>query len=216
MSEPALRSAFPVFATVAPAYRPLEIPVLGTERIDTESERARVRGHAAGYAAGAAVAAAGLTSARAELEAQAARRREAEQARSAAAVQALEAAAAALNARMVDHLAQLAGVLAEAALDLAADLLGSTASGSNVPLDRARSALGRALAVPTDAPVHTVRLHPEDLAALAGQEAAGVVLVADPTLERGDAVAEYDGGWIDARLGEALARARAALRGEPW
>ena len=198
------------------AYRPLEIPVLGTERTDAESERARVRGHAAGYAAGAAVAAAGLASARAELDAQAARRREAEQARAASALQALEAAAAGLNARMVDHLGQLTGVLAEAALDLAADLLGSGQLG-----DRARAALDRALAVPTDPPVHTVRLHPEDLAALSGregsgQEAAGVVLVADARLARGDAVAEYDGGWIDARLGAALARARAALRGEEW
>jgi flagellar assembly protein FliH len=211
MSEPA-----PGAAAAEPAYRPLEIPVLGTERIDAGFERARVRGHAAGYAAGAAVAAAGLATARAELEAQAARRREAEQARTASAVQALGAAAAVLNARMVDHLGQLTGVLAEAALDLAADLLGSNAAGSGPLGDRARSALDRALAVPTDPPVHTVRLHPEDLEALAGQEAAGVVLVADPALARGDAVAEYDGGWIDARLGEALARARAALRGEEW
>ncbi|GAA3672911.1 hypothetical protein GCM10023081_09090 [Arthrobacter ginkgonis] len=203
-------------AAAVPAYRPLEIPVLGTERIDAGFERARVRGHAAGYAAGAAVAAAGLATARAELEAQAARIREAEQVRAASAVRALEAAAAGLNDRMVDHLGQLTGVLAEAALDLAADLLGSNVSGPDLLGDRARSALDRALAVPTDPPVHTVRLHPEDLAALAGQEAAGVVLVADPALARGDAVAEYDGGWIDARLGAALARARAALRGEEW
>lgn len=200
-----------------PAYRPLELPVLGTERIDTASERARVRGHAAGYAAGAARAAAGLATARAELEAQAERRRVAEQERAAAAVQALEAAAAGLNARMVDHLEQLTGLLAGAALDLAADLLGFGVLG-----ERARSALDRALAVPTDPPVHTVRLHPEDLAALSGiaglpgQGPAGVVLVADPALARGDAVAEYDGGWIDARLGAAVARARAALRGEDW
>jgi flagellar assembly protein FliH len=42
---------------------------------------------------------------------------------------------------------------------------------------------------------------------------AGVELKADPTLNPGDAVAEYPQGWIDARLGAALDRAKAALLG---
>jgi flagellar assembly protein FliH len=38
--------------------------------------------------------------------------------------------------------------------------------------------------------------------------------VPDLSLARGDAIAEYPDGELDARIGSALARARAALAGE--
>jgi flagellar assembly protein FliH len=74
--------------------------------------------------------------------------------------------------------------------------------------------------------VHTVRLHPRDLAVLravlasdatAGDVLAGlpdltgVELVADAGLAPGDAVGEFPEGYLDGRVVAALDRARAAL-----
>jgi flagellar assembly protein FliH len=64
--------------------------------------------------------------------------------------------------------------------------------------------------------VAAVRLHPADIAVLKAAglpQGTGVELVPDPSLARGDAMAEYPQGWLDARLGTALARARSALLG---
>lgn len=64
--------------------------------------------------------------------------------------------------------------------------------------------------------VAAVRLHPADVAVLKAvgmSEAAGVDLVPDASLARGDAMAQYPDGWLDARIGTALARARAVLLG---
>ena len=55
-----------------------------------------------------------------------------------------------------------------------------------------------------------------DVAALATSgvvDVAGVELKPDPTLNPGDAVGEYPDGWIDARIGSALERAKQALLG---
>jgi flagellar assembly protein FliH len=43
---------------------------------------------------------------------------------------------------------------------------------------------------------------------------AGLPLIADPSLGRGDAKVEYQHGWFDASLSGALDRARAALLGQ--
>jgi flagellar assembly protein FliH len=62
-----------------------------------------------------------------------------------------------------------------------------------------------------------VRLHPDDVAALVAAGTAlpdGVDLAGDASLARGDAVAQYADGVLDARLAAAFARAEAALRGE--
>ncbi|MGH1550141.1 hypothetical protein ACRAWB_13615 [Leifsonia poae] len=58
-----------------------------------------------------------------------------------------------------------------------------------------------------------VRLNPADIAELRGAGLApeDVRLVADTTLARGDAIGELPGGWLDARVREALARAREVL-----
>jgi flagellar assembly protein FliH len=62
-----------------------------------------------------------------------------------------------------------------------------------------------------------IRLHPADIDVLGreGQESpAGLPLIADPSLGRGDAKVEYQHGWFDASLSGALDRARAALLGQ--
>jgi flagellar assembly protein FliH len=114
---------------------------------------------------------------------------------------------------------EIQDVLAASALELAEAILGyEIAQGGNT----ARAALQRALSSRTPGGstgvenVTAVRLHPADIAALKANgvvDAPGVELTADPTLNPGDAVAEYPDGWIDARIGTAVARARHALLG---
>jgi flagellar assembly protein FliH len=63
----------------------------------------------------------------------------------------------------------------------------------------------------------TIRLHPADIEVLSGEgqeRPAGLPLIADPSLGRGDAKVEYQHGWFDASLRTALGRARAALLGD--
>ncbi|MFS0702834.1 FliH/SctL family protein, partial [Cellulomonas sp. 179-A 4D5 NHS] len=102
-----------------------------------------------------------------------------------------------------------------AALELAAAVLGTElADGER----SARAALARVLGNPLVPGVHTVRLHPRDLAALqaAGGVPAtsGVELVADPALAPGDAIGEHPDGYLDGRIDAALDRARAVLLAE--
>ena len=179
---------------------------------DEASDRARAGGYAAGYAAGAREAAR-VAMAQAEqlrvLQRDEADRR-AEQFD--AALQVLARAAAAAAARTAPVLAEAAGVLHTAALELATAVLGCELADAE---RSARAALARVLDTPVPAGLQTVRLHPRDLEALrtAGvvPGIAGVELVADPHLAPGDAVGEHPDGFLDARIGAALDRARAAL-----
>lgn len=170
------------------------------------------RGHAAGYAAG-------LTRAAAEAVARDEQRRAehdavvaAARARTERAVAALEAAAQHLMARTAPVLADADAHLVAAAVDLAEAIL--VRELSDAP-DAARAALARALSAPDRAGVVTVRMHPEDALVVAseGQPSGvtGVTVVPDPSLGRGDAVAVYPDGELDARIGSALDRARTAL-----
>jgi len=95
-----------------------------------------------------------------------------------------------------------AAALAEAILGraLADEVLGATAAA-----ERALAALGEPAAA-------ILRLHPDDVALL-GDTGAAVRVVADPSLGRGDAVAESDDRTVDARIATALRRALAVLDG---
>jgi flagellar assembly protein FliH len=57
------------------------------------------------------------------------------------------------------------------------------------------------------------RLHPSDAAVLAEAE-AGVTIIADPAVEPGGCILEVGESRIDAQLGPALDRVRAALLGD--
>ncbi|MDQ0261020.1 FliH/SctL family protein [Sinomonas atrocyanea] len=171
------------------------------------------RGHAAGYAAGLRRAAAEAAEREEERRAEHAAALAAARSRVEAAVSVLAAAARALDSRTAPVLAEAEAQLTAAALTVAEAVIGrelGDAPGS------ARAALARALSAPDAAAVLAVRLHPADLALL-GQAAgsvsvpAGVTLEPDPSLARGDAVAVYPDGELDARIGTALARAAAAL-----
>lgn len=172
------------------------------------------QGHAAGYAAGIKAAALEQQRLREQLSVEHRAMLDAGRQAVAQAVRALEAAAVASRQHRGIALEEAQDVLAASAIDLAEAILGyELDKGQNT----ARAALTRALAtVAGSQTVTTIRLHPADLAALAAVDVgnvAGVELTADPALKPGDAIAEYPLGWLDARLGTALGRAKAALLG---
>ncbi len=180
----------------------------------------RAAGYAAGYASGYAAGAREAARA-AELEAERVRaelllaesRREGDHQ---AALATLAAAARAAADRALPVLVEAEQALLAAAVDLATAVLGRELSDAETS---ARAALGRVLAAAPGAGLHTMRLHPADLATLhaAGVDVdptlTGVQLVADPSLAPGDAVGEFPEGVLDARIGAALDRARTELAG---
>lgn len=186
------------------------------------------QGYAAGYAAGAreAARAAEAEAARVQRERVEAEARRAAQHADALAVLAASARAAADRSAPV--LSASEATLHAAALELAAVVLGTELADGPTS---ARAALRRLRAQDPAREVHTVRLHPRDLAvvreALSADGAAGgdplgglpdltgVALVADASLAPGDAVGEFLEGYLDARVADALDRARAALAAVP-
>ncbi|KRE76328.1 FliH/SctL family protein [Arthrobacter sp. Soil763] len=173
-------------------------------------------GHAAGYAAGVRAAAKEQRRWRDRMAAEQAASLAAGQQDLDRAVRALTVARTDFAHRNVQALTDAEEVLARTALELAEAILGyELAEGTRT----ARAALARALSGSDAATVLAIRLHPADIDVLAreGQdEPAGLPLLADPTLQRGDAKVEYQQGWLDASLGSALARAKAALLGDQW
>lgn len=189
------------------AFSPLSFPALpGQAKSD---ERDAIRGHAAGYAAGRKQAEAELAGLRERLESEAAEASEAARARIGSALEALARAASDFRSRQAPVLQSVDASIASAAIELAEAIVGhelSTAGGS------ARAALDRASveAVPAGS---IVRLNPEDIAVIVAEGGAqpGLELVADYSLERGDAVVDLQHGSLDARVSASLQRARAAL-----
>jgi flagellar assembly protein FliH len=195
------------------SFAPLVFPELATPVTGEIAERARVQGHAAGYAAGRREAAAVLERERAAQRSQADHLLATEIVRLRNAAAALEAAAATLTAQTVAAHAATDEAMLAAAVDIAELVLGREL------LDRPASAIAavrRALAVAGETPALIVRLHPEDVPAAAAlaDEHPGLRFVADPALDRGDAVADLPDGRVDARIGAALDRVRAAFAGE--
>lgn len=168
------------------------------------------RGHAAGYAAGLRAAEADTAALRSALreEHDALERRRRAELDEAIAV--LRAAARALNDATVPVVSDSQEVLVASALELTEAIVGhelADAEGS------ARAALARVLDRPI-ATVHpVVRMNPDDLIVLAPQVRANaeITFVPDPELSRGDAIAEFPDGFLDARIGTALERAKAVL-----
>lgn len=186
-----------------------------TERVlDGLAERshqaARAQGYAQGWAEGRRLALAQAAEAaeadRAAREADR-RTRHAEQS---ALLAALDSALAQLATRTAEAVAEVAGDAVELALTLAEAVVGRELATA---VDPGADALRRALRVIDPAVTTTVRLHPADRATLDPQLLAGrdVVLVDDPGLARGDAVAETPETLVDATIGAALERVREVL-----
>ena len=194
-------------------FRPSPLGGVLATRSDSDSDAARAAGWAAGWAAGSRAAAeAGALQRHTIDEAQ----RTAELVRSArtdAALTLLGRAAEAITRQLVPVLAQATATLDDGAVTLAQAVLGRELADSD---DGGRLALARALSLPPDVEVQTVRVHPLDLQVLIGAGVmadlpAGIELVADRNLSPGDAVAEFPDGFLDARIGTAVERARRAL-----
>ena len=175
-------------------------------------ETALADGYRDGYEAGVA---AGTASAHAEVTAAAGVRHAVLAGAVDRAVAALAAATAELDARAALALTGLEDDLAGAAVALAEAVVGREVACSPAA---GRDALARALALATPGVAAVARLHPDD-AELVGDLASvdpgrAVTVVADPAVERGGCLVEAGDCRVDAQLGPALARARAALLGE--
>ncbi|GAA3871588.1 hypothetical protein GCM10022243_41060 [Saccharothrix violaceirubra] len=188
---------------------PRGVPTIGTVRAGAHAE-----GYAVGWAQGIREAREATSAARARATSDLTTLLADRDARIGRAVAAVAAAADQVRAITVQRAEEIAEPLVAAAVDLAESLLGATLA-VDAPA-AARAAVRRALAnVPERKPV-VVRLNPADLAELAEAETptlsgAPVSLAADPSVGRGDAVAETDTTTVYAVLAEALAAVRAEL-----
>ena len=193
-----------------------QLPVLGDGRARAVRESARVAGYAAGWAEGSRAAAQAAREASARTTARADSDRARARTDIDAAVDALTRAAQAAQARTVPVLEDVHSTLLARALELAEAVVGVEMSDG---ARSARAAITRALDIPADVELVRVRLNPADLAAVQeGIAGLGevclpddVALLADATLDPGDARSEFSGGFLDGHLGTAFARARAAL-----
>jgi flagellar assembly protein FliH len=128
---------------------------------------------------------------------------------------AISLAVADLERQMLPVAAEFENLIVETAFTLAEAIIGREPALATEP---GRDAMARALALaPSGRPV-TVRLHPADHETVTGGqpgpveiEGRSVMLLADPSLQPGDAIAECDATIIDARIAPALARAREVL-----
>jgi flagellar assembly protein FliH len=184
-------------------FVPQLAPVLPGTHLARLEEAASRRGYAAGYAIGARAA-----REEAALLAEQEERRTAEHAeRTGRARRLLDAAVRSLTERTVPVVAEAQAATVAGALDLAEAIVGVQLGDRE---HAARAALARATSHAHGATV-AVRLHPDDMGLLAGSGAADVTLVPDVTLLPGDAVAELEHGFLDARVRTAVERARDAL-----
>lgn len=192
-------------------FSPAAFPAVRVGMPSSRDADERIRGHAAGFAAG-------LRAAAREQEEWLARKEAEYEARSAqhgadcrAALAVLEAAARAVRDCTTPVLADAQDLIAAGAIELAEAVVGHELRDDTAS---ARAAVHRVLAHADAALVVSVRLNPSDLAALDPAATAGLEFRSDPSLRRGDAVAELPDGFLDAGITSAIERARGALLGE--
>ncbi|MFI5085144.1 MAG: FliH/SctL family protein [Actinomycetales bacterium] len=195
-------------------FTPMTLSPLRSPVADGEQTRGFVRGHSAGYAAGLRAAESDNAVRAAELAAEHARALAEIKAQLAVTVASLHAAVDGVHAAVLPVVAEAQDTLVATAMDLAEAVVGAALSDSGFG---ARAALARALSGPPATGTFTVRMSPLDLGQLDEQilARAGVNFVPDPDLDAGDAVADFESGYLDARISTALARARTALREDP-
>lgn len=181
-----------------------------TALADRARAAAQAQGYAAGWAEGRCEAQASARTLEAALADRAAAERAAAALEQQSLVSALAHAAESCSTEMVSRYGELAHQALDLALQLAEEVLQRELAVADEPgLD----ALRRALAPLDHRVAVTVRLHPDDRATLDPSALAGrpVTVVDDPTLDRGDALAETDHGVVDATISAALARVREVL-----
>lgn len=213
--------------SVERAFSPLEAELPGPPAeidpvVAAADER---RGYDDGFRAGMAE---GLAAGRAAMAAESS----AYLARLEAIVRSLDEAAADLRRRQALELTGLEDALARTAVDLAAAIIGRELQVAESP---GADALARALVLVPAGAKAIARLHPADAALLDESRPAssliapdsmgapsgaastvppGVTIVADPSIDPGGCILEVGDSRIDAQLGSALDRVRAALLGD--
>lgn len=187
------------------AFSPLEAELPGPA-VPVDPAVAAVeerRGYDDGYRAGMAE---GLAAGRAALAAESA----AHVTRLESVIRSLDESAADLRRRQALELVGLEQALARTAVDLASAIIGRELQ---VAVSPGADALARAMGLVPAGATATARLHPAD-AALVTDAPAGVKIIADPAVEAGGCILEVGDSRIDAQLGSALDRVRAALLGD--
>ncbi|MDQ0613720.1 flagellar assembly protein FliH [Microbacterium sp. W4I4] len=192
------------------AFAPAVYPRLRGADAESERRLARQRGYADGHAEGfrAAMAEAAETATRAEAErvdAQTIARLEV-----ASAVSALDAAVDALRVRAEELTRLDEQRISARAIELAETILGEALADRELS---ATTALRRAVAAGGADPVAEVRMSTDDVRTLQRNDAvpAHVRVVADESLSAGESLAMLRHGFVDARIGQALDRARRVL-----
>jgi flagellar assembly protein FliH len=198
-----------------PAAFPAVEPDFRTAGDAAATARAQAQGHARGYADGMRRAGVEAAAFRARLEAEHAASQDALKVRVGAEIEALAAARAAIRERCAPVLADAERTLFECALSLAEAVLGRELSDGAAS---SRAALARALSGPPESQPLRVRMNPLDAQAveahlLQAGVPAGIDVVAEMSLSRGDALADFPDGFLDARVSSALDRARKSLLG---
>ncbi|TFC75585.1 hypothetical protein E3O45_09400 [Cryobacterium sp. TMS1-20-1] len=196
------------------SFSSLSFPELSAKTDVDQAALDHARGHAAGYTEGLRAAAVEVAAqaefARAEQRAALADIDE----QLATRVAALAVASRAVSATVFPILSEAESMLIVAAVDLAEAVLATELASTG--FDGARQALDRVLNDLENieyADLHTVRMHPADLADIEPKDrlATGVTFIADSALARGDAIAEFPDGILDARIGTAFARVKSVL-----
>jgi flagellar assembly protein FliH len=195
-----------------PTFAKLTFPSIGAAEPSEDLDRARIRGHAAGYAAGLRVAAAEAEILEVAALAAQEKRDAASRAAVLSALAALRTATEQVGAIRREVLGEADSALAAAAIELAEAIIGRELDDTE---NSAKTAVRRAISIIAVDDVLGVRLHPEDLAVISADDTGvqGLHLISDPSLDRGDAVLDVPDGIVDARISTALARARAVLVG---
>lgn len=195
-----------------PAVFPVISTSAQTQALHAAKASGFTQGHVAGYAAGMHLAREEAQAARTMADAEHAAMMTAAEARHAAELNALRLAATALDQRTAPVLADAEMALFGHALELAEALLGQELSDGETS---ARAALARAFGLGGSEMPVSISMNAADVAFLAGAAMPhGVALTADPSINRGDAVAQYPHGFLDARLAGAVRRAKNALLGD--
>jgi flagellar assembly protein FliH len=192
-------------------FSPAAFPAVRVGVPSSRDAGERIRGHAAGFAAGLRAAAREQEEWLARREAEFAARVAQHDSERLAALGVLEAATRAVRDLTTPVLADAQDLIAAGAIDLAEAVVGHELRDDTAS---ARAVVHRVLAHTDTALVVSVRLNPSDLAALDPAETAGLEFRADPSLRRGDAVAELPDGFLDAGITSAIERARSVLLGE--
>lgn len=200
----------PLGAVDARLTDPHLVGVVDTAR-RAAAEQGRLDGHAEGYAAGMALAAADAAVAAAGAARRLEQDAQEQRTRTADAVRVLTAASQAFLQQEQVAVVDVENAVVTLALDLARAVLDREIATTTNP---GADAIARALVLAPEGGTATVYLHPADVVVLGEVDGLGrlLVLVADPSVERGGCVLESGGRRVDAQLGPALDRVAAVLR----